>query len=130
MQNNRFTATLDTKAKIITNVFLFGGLLLLAYTTFENSGDGDLKYGLVYLLIPVTIIAWGFHPQYYEIRPKNIRIKRPFGSIIIPIDEITGITAVDFSQAGINFRLFASGGLFGYFGLYSSNRMGRYSMWS
>ena len=129
MQDDKYTAAFDSRAKLITNLFIIGALSLLAFNAINPVEDSEIAYLGIFLLIPISIIAWGLHPQSYLISETGIKINRPFGSLSIPIDEIAEIRRVSSSELGFSLRLFASGGLFGYFGIYTSTAFGKYTMW-
>jgi hypothetical protein len=81
----------------------------------------------VFLLIYLTFfITWGLNPSGYVVTLKTIEIIRPFKSIKIRKEEIESISEIDTNQIGLGLRTFGSGGLFGYFGWYSSKKIGRH----
>ena len=69
------------------------------------------------------LISWLLHPTSYEITNKELLIHRPKGPIKI---SLTDIKSIEKTEPGFSIRLFGSGGLFGYFGLFSSNKLGKH----
>ena len=61
MQNDKYTATFDSRSKLITNLFIIGALALLAYNAINPVGDSDIAYLGIFLMIPISAIAWGLH---------------------------------------------------------------------
>ncbi|HEY0272615.1 MAG TPA: PH domain-containing protein, partial [Chitinophaga sp.] len=60
----------------------------------------------------------------------SIIIRRPFGSLRIPLPTIIHVRPIMGGELGVNYRRFGIGGLFGYIGHYRSSSMGRYQMWA
>lgn len=128
MEEKRFDATWSYQVRLITHGFAIVGLLIF----FVNTTDGFSAKGCAASL-PLFLLlfaAWGFHPQYYVLRPDGIVVKRPFGDLVIPLSEIEDALPLTKEDLGFSIRLWACGGLFGHFGLYSSKNIGQYYMWS
>lgn len=122
----KFSAPTDIVVKVVSNAAIILALLLLYDYLYQNSYIG--LTGLI-ILMCVLLSAWCYHPQYYLLEEDCLKIKRPVGSITIPYHEIYTAGTITKSDLGSHFRLFACGGLFGYFGLYTSKNMGRFYMW-
>ncbi|MFM7015747.1 MAG: PH domain-containing protein [Bacteroidota bacterium] len=75
------------------------------------------------LLFAAFFITWMLHPTSYEITSDELLIHRPKGPIKIALSDIKTIEKTD---AGLSIRLFGSGGLFGYFGYFSSKKLGKH----
>lgn len=82
------------------------------------------------VLVPILAITWALHPQDYEVTAEGIRILRPYKSITIPTSSIQGIQAIETSDLKYSMRLFGSGGFFGYFGLFTNQKLGRYHIYA
>lgn len=129
MRANVFPAKLDLLAKIITNLFL-AGMLVLLFFSFKDRGYDNEGFFISLLLLPLTVIAWGFHPSSYEINKESLIIKRPFKSLEISLSSIDSARTVSFRELFFSLRVFGSGGLFGYFGIYTSMSLGKIQMWA
>lgn len=126
MPKERFYPDADRLVKIITNGALILSLLLV-YDVVHKGPDRTTIGRACF--IPIVIAAWYFHPRYYSLDTCGLRISRPVGSILIPYKQIKFAGYIAREDLGNYIRLFACSGLFGYFGLYSSKKAGRFSMW-
>ncbi|MES1249700.1 MAG: PH domain-containing protein, partial [Chitinophaga rupis] len=84
---------------------------------------------ILFFFLPIAGLVWLLHPTYYYLTDTFLGIKRPLNSLKIPYTEILTMRTIEISELGLTFRLFASGGLFGYLGLYNSSVLGRFFMW-
>jgi len=121
--------TLDTLAKVMT-ALVFAVLISIAYYMIRDVSNNEIP-----VIAPVVVIgffvlslgsAWAFHPTSYEVNENGLLIHRPIGSLTISKDKIVNVESIDPAKLRFGMRLFASGGFFGYFGLYSSNSISRY----
>jgi hypothetical protein len=69
------------------------------------------------LFIAILLGTYIHSPRAYTITEESIEINRMVGNLIIRRDEIKSIQLVD--KLEVWRRIWASGGLFGYFGLFS-----------
>ena len=72
--------------------------------------------------------AWAYSPRKYAIEGRELAVTRPAGKVRIPLEhvrEVRAATADDFAGA---IRLWGNGGLFGYYGLFRTTKLGR-STW-
>ncbi|MFN7998997.1 MAG: PH domain-containing protein [Bryobacteraceae bacterium] len=114
-----FQAPYDTTTKVISAVVC---VMLLGIAAAIHMAPVAGIAGLVLLA------AWAYSPRRYEIGKGVLAVRRPIGSVRIPLADIREIrpsTADDFRGA---IRLWGSGGLFGYYGLFSTAVLGR-SWW-
>lgn len=72
------------------------------------------SFGIVALFVPVS----------FEVRSDGIVVKRIGWDVVISRGEIRGIRRVEPEEARFAWRLFGSGGLFGWFGLFYNGRLG------
>ena len=120
---------MDLLARIITNVVLAMFLFLLLAGINDSSREWQPVVVRI-LILPIAGIAWGYHPSSYVVGPRSLGIKRPFGSINIPIADIESVSRVPARDVVTGIRLFGSGGMFGYFGIYTTWKYGKVSMWA
>lgn len=124
-------ARYDLVCKLITNWLIVICLVLLGANTWMGRTGGSAPiYAPLFVLVPLLLAAWAFHPQCYWVTGRELRIKRPFGSICIPLEAITNIRGLEQEELGIIFKVFAVGGVFGYYGKYTSASLGAFDMWS
>ncbi|HHW41793.1 MAG TPA: hypothetical protein GXX19_11740 [Syntrophomonadaceae bacterium] len=104
-----------------TRVVTLGTLLLLGGLTFWIwIVSGEETEALIFTLF----LVWGplavtllFAPRGYLVSREGIVIRRAVGSFTIPAAEVESVELVGRVRPGI--RLWASGGLFGWFGLFT-----------
>lgn len=93
-----------------------------------NQPPNIIKYFIVFFLIIVILITFLLHPKSYTINNSYIEINKPLYTKKIAISEIYDIKEIDYENLAIRSRLFASGGVWGYFGLFSSSKFGRINL--
>jgi len=111
---------------LILTIFLLITTSYLLYQLVNKPIEFNNGFWVILLVDFVFFITWGFHPSAYIVTTNAIEIIRPFKSIKIRKEEIESISEISSNQLGFGIRRFGSGGLFGYFGWYSSNKIGKY----
>src|SRR5579872_2919389 len=112
----RFSATYDRTTKILSALVCVG-LLSLAAVVQSLPVAG--------LAAAVLLFAYVFSPRGYALNGDSIEIERPIGTVQIPLrglQEARRLTSDDLRGC---IRLFGSGGLFGYYGLYRTSKLGK-----
>ncbi len=111
-----FTASYDSTTKVISAV-ICAILAFVAITT-----QSILAAGLGVLILA---LSYAYSPRGYTISEQAILVERLFGNARIPLDGIRElrVAAADDFQGCI--RLFGNGGLFGYYGLYQTSKLGK-----
>ncbi len=74
----------------------------------------------------VTILVYLFTPLKVITEENGIRVKKVAGSVFIPYREIRDIATTKF----VAFRLFGSGGLFGFYGIFHFKNLGKVKVYS
>jgi hypothetical protein len=77
------------------------------------------------LIAGILTVPYLFSPKAFELSKNGVIVKRPLRSFAIPYPEITGISITNLSWKGV--RLWASGGFYGFFGLFYVSNLG--SVW-
>ena len=111
-----FSASYDTTTKVISAVVLVVFLVIIVATH-------SVVAGCLFALILVGAYAWS--PRGYAVSDGSIEVKRLIGRARIPLDglrEARAATKDDFRGC---LRLFGNGGLFGYYGLFSTAKLGK-----
>jgi hypothetical protein len=126
MPSERLYPKADRTVSIITTAALIVAALLLYNVVRDGATSRSVTEAL---FIPIVAGAWCFHPRYYLMDNDSLKINRPAGSITIPYNRIKFAGYVSRDDLGDYARMFASGGLFGYFGLYRSKSAGAFFMW-
>jgi hypothetical protein len=113
----------DLTTKIISAlVIAIPFVMISAQYTVIKENNVILTLTSIFLFI-TYLVAWLLHPTSYEITNENLVIHRPIRAIKISLASIKNIER---TEPGYSMRLFGSGGLFGYYGLFSSNKLGRH----
>lgn len=125
-----FKAPYDSLVRAVTITVVVGLMMLFALISYiaQIEGEGFIVIPLlatVYSLI--TIVPYLFSPRGFALTTSGILIKRIVKSILIPYSEISNVRRISWTWKGT--RLGASGGLFGFFGLFHIKSLGRVWMY-
>jgi hypothetical protein len=113
----------DLTTKVISAlVIAIPFVMIIAQYSVIKENNEILSLTSIFLFI-TYFVAWMLHPTSYEITNENLVIHRPIRAIKISLASIKNIER---TEPGYSMRLFGSGGLFGYYGLFSSNKLGRH----
>jgi len=116
MLDRTFSASYDSTAKAVSAVVCVL-LMVVAWV---------VHIVFIALLFPLFIgLAYAYSPRGYALSGNAIVIKRLIGNIRVPLGEIRDIrpgTPDDFTGC---LRLWGNGGLFGYYGLFSTTKLGK-----
>ena len=129
MREKVYIARMDGFARVATAIFLIATAMIL-YISFVESEPTVSAVIPVIILPLVLVLTWLFHPMKYINDGTHLVIKKPLASIKIPLKDITEVSKIDRSGILAGFRLFGSGGLFGYFGAFRFRDHGTVSMWA
>lgn len=114
-----FSASYDSTTKIISTVVccILVGVAILTH--------GVIVAGLAAALI---IMCYAYSPRAYTVQDGAILVNRLIGSVRIPLDGIREIREARADDLEGCIRLFGNGGLFGYYGLFRTSKLGN-SWW-
>lgn len=118
-ESQAFSASWDTTAKMITAVVV----VLLAVPAVAVGGLLTAAIGATILLA-----AYAWSPQSYAISDRTLIINRLIGNVRIPLDSIREARSATADDLRGCIRLFGSGGLFGWYGLFRTSKLGK-STW-
>jgi len=115
-----FTVSLDTGAKLITAFIccLMAVVIVLGGAVAHNvfiAAVGVLVFGLSY--------AWA--PRGYSVEDRSIIVKRLAGAARIPLGDVREIRQASSDDLSGAIRLWANGGVFGYYGLFRTSKLGK-----
>lgn len=119
-----FQASKDKLVRIITigtSILLLSAIVIL----YATSGF-DMWYALL-LLMAIFFVAYLYRPLHYNVEQATLSIKRPLNSLDIALSDIKKASLITQDDLGMAIRLFASGGMWGYYGFFYSFKMGK--MW-
>ena len=111
-----FSASLDRTTKIISAiVFVILGLAALA------------AQSLVVAVLGAAVIAvsYAYSPRGYEVAERSIIVRRLIGPVRIPLEDIRELRATTADDFRGCIRLWGNGGLFGYYGLFRTSKLGK-----
>jgi hypothetical protein len=114
--STNFPASYDGVTKIISGLLCV--VLLAAVISLRNVLAGAV-------LIPVIVLGYAYSPRGYSVSEKAITVKRFVGNIRIPLEDIREARPTSSDDLRGCMRLWASGGLFGYYGLFRTSKLGR-----
>lgn len=75
-------------------------------------------------LLLIVVVSYVLAPQGYAVADGFLVVRRVAGNIRIPLNDIRSIHAADSGDLTGSIRLWGSGGLFGYYGLYRTPGIG------
>lgn len=76
------------------------------------------------------LVTFLYCPTHLCFNNKTLIIKRIKGAIKIPVTEIKTVAPIKKSEITSSIRIFGSGGLFGYLGIFKNRRMGKFYMYA
>lgn len=128
----RFSAILPSKNKRLTLFFNLFILLIIALLLFSKQ---QVFSPLIARIISVFLFAllvfiFGGRTLAYEISEQELKIIRPFKSKVIPFSQIQDMWIVRFPHLYIKKKIIASGGLWGDYGIYFSDRYGKLKLYT
>lgn len=112
-----FSAPYDRTTKIITAVacaVLLGVAIIPHIPVFA--------WGL---FIPIVLGAYAYSPRGYVVSDRCITVKRLVGNVQVPLDAIREARAAGADDLRGCIRLWGSGGMFGYYGLFRTSKLGK-----
>ena len=113
----------DLTTKIISTIVIAIPFVMIIVQYFMVNDNNVILTLTSFFLFITYLVTWLLHPTSYEITNENLLIHRPLHAIKISLASIKNIER---TEPGYSMRIFGSGGLFGYFGLFSSNKLGRH----
>ena len=114
--SGEFPASYDAVTKIISAVTCV--LALVAAVAIHNPIATAI-------LILVFVLSYAYSPRGYSVSAKTIIVKRLLGNVRIPLEDTRVARKIDADDLRGCIRLWGSGGLFGYYGLFRTTKLGR-----
>jgi hypothetical protein len=120
-----YKVTSDKTAKFLTIAvtLLFIGIAI-GPKLFSKSENTEISIISVVVLFLIYGISYGLSPNSYEINDNSIVIKRLFKNVIVNRSQIKNVLKLESGKLSGAIRMFASGGLFGYFGTFWNKEFG------
>jgi hypothetical protein len=112
----QFTVSLDLTAKIISGM-VCGGLLFAAF-----AAQNVIVAGLGLLVLAV---AYAYSPRGYLVEGRAVRVNRLIGPVLFDLEGLREARPAGADDLRGCIRLWGNGGLFGYYGLFRTTKLGR-----
>ena len=132
---SKFKAKLSNYSILLTilvNIVGFSVPYILFFRTdlirTDNQPPDYVKYLFCAILIITLILTFLLHPTKYIINKNGIIIKNLLYNKLISSEQIISVEKINYPQLSIRMRLFASGGVWGFFGLFRSSTYGNINM--
>jgi len=120
-----FKASYDNIVKIITSIIFFVAIFftikslnLLLEGGYNNLTVIVTNIGVIIFFVILILLTWLYSPVSYILDDKYLIIKRRASNYMIELNEIKSIEKIIDDELKGTIRIFAVGGLFGYFGKY------------
>lgn len=113
---NTFSVTYDRTTKVVSALAV---VTLLSIVLVTHSGAvGPLATLIVFL-------SYGYSPCGYTLSNRALTVKRLIGNVHIGLDHLQEVRTAGAGDLKWAVRLWGSGGLFGYYGLYRTAGLGK-----
>jgi hypothetical protein len=119
--DQRFSAPWSTSVLVITYAVL--GLMAGVAIVCHQQAPPDTRWLATGILAAIVLVTLPFSVRGYVLTSEALWIERWGWRHAIPLSDVVSVTADPEALRG-SLRLFASGGLFGFFGIFWSRRLG------
>jgi hypothetical protein len=75
--------------------------------------------------VAIIVLSYAYSPRGYAIQERTIVVKRLIGNARISLDGVSELRKADADDFRGCIRLFGDGGLFGYYGLFRTSKLGK-----
>jgi len=118
--NSEFSASYDKLTKVVSTIVC--ALVMLIPIEFHTAPLGPLVAGLGLFAL---VLAYAYSPRGYRVAERAVTVRRLIGDARIPLEDLREVrtgSADDFTGC---IRLWGSGGLFGYYGVFRTSKLGK-----
>jgi hypothetical protein len=119
MPSTTFAAPYDRTTKILSAVVCVA--LVAAAVVIQNVIAAAIS-------VLVIVLAYAYSPRGYAVVDRSVVVKRLVGNVRVPLEDVREARPASKDDFIGCIRLWGSGGLFGYYGLFRTNKLGR-STW-
>lgn len=113
-----FSASYDRFTKIVSAVLCL--VMVFAIFASHNIVVSTLALG-------VMLVSFAYSPRGYILSGRSIAVRRLAGPVRIPLEDVREVRRATADDLSGCIRLWGSGGLFGYYGLFSSSKLGKFT---
>ena len=117
-----FSVSYDVTTKVIS-ACIWVVPLLAALAVVRRNPTARLVVGGSLLLI--SMVAYAYSPRVYAVSAEGITVWRPIGNVRVPLETVREVRPATRQDLAGCIRLWTSGGLFGYDGLYRTAKLGQ-----
>lgn len=112
------------QVKCLTNIVLCSIVATAILLTINLSLSVPFHLLVILFLLLILFVTWSYHPRYLLLTDDALIVKRGWGQLSIPYSQIK--TVQSYRMTSKDIRLWGSGGMWGYFGLFYNRSLGRY----
>ncbi len=120
----------DTGVSVITIVCLAIILGSMAFVWTVRFQYGFVRYLIIIGLCLPIIVGLLIMPLKLKLKDDRVEVTRMIGVIDIPLSGIEQCGVVGHEVLNNSVRVFGSGGVFGYLGIFKNNMLGKYTMYA
>ena len=110
-------------SRVVRIITVIVSLIIFLITKYIHNNDYKLLFIIIILLLLPSVFVLNA-PVYILLEPQCFIMKKVFGKVKINYDSILFINR--YSPSLRDVRIFGSGGFFGFIGLFSSEKIGKY----
>ncbi|PIS46490.1 MAG: hypothetical protein COT17_08240 [Elusimicrobia bacterium CG08_land_8_20_14_0_20_51_18] len=125
-----YRAVWDKRTAIITwltALFLLYVVGHAAWIIAHSNMNSRSGYALGTIVFFTLFLTYIYSPRGYAITATHLVIRRAWKPVLLELAEIEKAEALSGEMLAYSFRLWGSGGLFGFFGLFINRKLGRYT---
>jgi hypothetical protein len=115
-----FSVSYDLTTKAVT-ACMWAIPLVAAFAAVRQNATARLMVGGSLLLI--STVTYAYSPRVYAVSAEGITVWRPIGNVRVPLADLREVRPVTREDLAECIRLWSSGGLFGYDGLYRTAKL-------
>jgi len=119
-----YKASTDMTVKVMSiGVTVLFAFIIYRMAAFQSKSP-LMFYGVIGLILAIYLVSFGLCTWSYRVDEKSLVIVAPFYNKTISKQDIQTAELIDKDKLGSVIRTFGNGGLFGYYGWYSSSNIG------
>ena len=125
---DEFSAPQDRFVQTVTVLtFMLFAILLVVFASADNTAG---LASIAAIGLPMFILCYLFVPREYAVNESEVIIRRRIGAVRIPFSLIRSIRQGSSSCSFRSVRPFGIGGIYGYFGRFYSQELGRHHVYA
>lgn len=80
---------------------------------------------VAFVAVLVIALGYAYSPRGYAVSDRAVIVKRLIGNVHIPLERVREVRRVTTDELTRSIRVWGSGGMFGYYGLFRTSRLGK-----